>query len=195
MSMNMPTDPAARAAVAGVAKWWWLLLLSAALWLVIGIIVLQLDLTSVATVGYLVGFMLVFTGIEQFMVASAAEGYKWAWILFGVFFLLGGLWMVVNPIGGAAALASSLGFLFVMIAIFWMIEAFATKGANPLWWLTLLSAVVMLGMGIWVGSQGLLEKGITLLVFAGVWALMHAVGDVIRAFQLRKLGKLVEVAA
>jgi len=50
-------------------------------------------------------------------------------------------------------------------------------------------------MGIWVGSQGLLEKGITLLVFAGVWALMHAVGDVIRAFQLRKLGKLVASGA
>ena len=193
--MSMPVDPQARAAVAGVAKWWWLLLLSAALWLAIGIIVLQLDLTSVATVGYWVGFMLIFTGIEQFMVASAAEGYKWAWILFGIFFLIGGVWMVVNPIGGAAALASSLGLLFVLIAVFWLIEAFATKEANPLWWLTLLSALIMLGMGIWVGSQGLLEKGITLLVFAGVWALMHAVGDVIRAFQLRKLGKLVASGA
>ena len=103
--------------------------------------------------------------------------------------------MFVNPIGGAAALASSLGLLFVLIAVFWVIEAFATKEANPLWWLTLLSALIMLGMGIWVGSQGLLEKGITLLVFAGVWALMHAVGDVIRAFQLRKLGKLVASGA
>ena len=44
----------------------------------------------------------------------------------------------------------------------------------------------MLGMGIWVGSQGLLAKGITLLVFAGFWALMHGIGDFIRAFQLQE---------
>jgi len=49
----------------------------------------------------------------------------------------------------------------------------------------------MFGMGIWVGSQGLLSKTVTLLVFAGVWALVHAVGDFVRAFQLKKLGNLV----
>ena len=161
MSMPDPNslDPAARQAVAGVAKWWWLLLITGVLWLIIGGIVLQMDAQSLATVGYLVGFMLIFTGIEQFMVASAAPGWKWVWILFGVFFLIGGIWAVANPIGTSAALASSLGLLFVLIAIFWFVEAFASKGSNPLWWLTLLSAFIMLGMGIWVGSQGLLAKG------------------------------------
>ena len=80
----------------------------------------------------------------------------------------------------------------MLIAIFWFVEAFASKGSNPLWWLTLLSAFIMLGMGIWVGSQGLLSKGITLLIFAGFWAIMHGVGDFVRAFQLKKLGALVE---
>ena len=194
MSMPDPNsiDPSARQAVAGVAKWWWLLLITGVLWLIIGGIVLQMDAQSLATVGYLVGFMLIFTGIEQFMVASAASGWKWVWILFGVFFLLGGIWAVANPIGTTAALASSLGLLFVLIAIFWFVEAFASKGSNPLWWLTLVSAFIMLGMGIWVGSQGLLAKGITLLIFAGFWAIMHGIGDFIRAFQLKKLGALVE---
>ncbi len=180
-----------REAIAGVAKWWWLFLVSAAAWAVIGVIVLQLDKQSVATVGYLVGFMLIFTGIEQFVVASATDRLKWVWIIFGIFFLLGGIWAVFNPIGTTAGLANSLGLLFILIGIFWAIEAFGSKGANPLWWLTLVSAVIMLGMGFWVGQQGLLEKAITLLVFAGIWAFMHAIGDVIRAFQLRKVGKLV----
>lgn len=194
MSMPNPNslDPAARQAIAGVAKWWWLLLVTGVLWFIIGGIVLQMNAQSVATVGYLVGFMLIFTGIEQFLVASAAPGWKWVWILFGIFFVIGGIWAVANPIGSAAALASSLGLLFVLIAIFWFVEAFASKGSNPLWWLTLLSAFIMLGMGIWVGSQGLLSKGITLLIFAGFWAIMHGVGDFVRAFQLKKLGALVE---
>ena len=193
MSMPDPRtlDPAARQAVAGIAKWWWLLLVTGVLWFIVGGIVLQMDAQSLATVGYLVGFMLIFTGIEQFMVASAASGWRWVWILFGVFFLAGGIWAVLNPIGTSASLASSLGLLFVLISIFWFVEAFASRGVNTLWWLTLISAVIMLGMGIWVGSQGLLARSITLLVFAGFWAIMHGVGDFVRAFELKKLGKLV----
>ena len=193
MSMPDPRtlDPAARQAVAGIAKWWWLLLVTGVLWFIIGGIVLQMDAQSLATVGYLVGFMLIFTGIEQFMVASAASGWRWVWILFGVFFLAGGIWAVLNPIGTSASLASSLGLLFVLISIFWFVEAFASRGVNTLWWLTLISAVIMLGMGSWVGSQGLLAGSITLLVFAGFWAIMHGVGDFVRAFELKKLGTLV----
>ena len=76
MSMPDPRslDPADRSAIAGIAKWWWLLLVTGVLWFIIGGIILQFDTQSVATIGYLVGFMLIFTGIEQFMVASAAPG-------------------------------------------------------------------------------------------------------------------------
>ena len=50
----------------------------------------------------------------------------------------------------------------------------------------------MIGIGFWVGQQGLLEKAITLLTFAAIWALLHGVGDFVRAWQLKKLGNLVE---
>jgi len=181
-------------AIATVARWWWLFLVTGVLWLVVAGIILQYDAASAATVGYIVGFMLLFTGIEQFFVASAAEGWKWAWILFGVFFLVGGLWAIFNPIGTAASLAQSLGILFGLIGIFWTIEAFAAKGVNSLWWLTLVSGLLMIGMGIWVASQGFLEKAITLLLFAGFWAVMHGVGDIIRAFELKRVGRLAKQA-
>ena len=192
MSGSLPN--ASREVLAGIAKWWWLFIITGILWLVVSFIILQYDAASAATVGYIVGFMLLFTGIEQFFVASAAEGWKWVWILFGIFFLIGGVWAIFNPIGTAASLAQSLGVLFGLIGIFWTIEAFASKAANPLWWLTLVSGLLMIGIGIWVGSQGFLEKAITLLMFAGFWAIMHGIGDFIRAYELRKLGKLVKAA-
>jgi uncharacterized membrane protein HdeD (DUF308 family) len=36
-------------------------------------------------------------------------------------------------------------------------------------------------------GQFFIEKTYTLLVFAGIWALMHGTQDLIAAFQLRKL--------
>lgn len=192
MSAPAPTPGSAAAeAVAGIAKWWWLFLITGVAWLAVAFILFQFDGASLATVGYLVGFMLLFTGIEQFMVASAVKGWKWVWIVFGVFFVLGGLWAIVRPIATTFALATSLGLLFVLIGIFWVVEAFATKRANPLWWLGLISGLIMIGLAWWVSQQNTVAKLITLLTFAAIWAIMHGIGDFIRAFQLRKLGKLV----
>jgi uncharacterized membrane protein HdeD (DUF308 family) len=193
MSMPDPNalDPAARQAVAGVAKWWWLFIVTGILWLIIGVILFQFDTQSLATLGYLVGFMLLFTGLEQFFVASAVKGWKWVWILFGVFFVLGGIWAIANPFATAFALATSLGLLFLLVAIFWIIEAFATKEGNPLWWLGLISGLIMLGLAFWVSQQNTVAKVFTLLTFAAVWALIHGIGDFVRAYRLKKVGALV----
>ncbi|MCU0263428.1 MAG: DUF308 domain-containing protein [Candidatus Nanopelagicales bacterium] len=193
MSMPDPNslDPAARQAVAGVAKWWWLFIVTGILWLIIGVILFQFDTQSLATLGYLVGFMLLFTGLEQFFIASAVKGWKWVWILFGVFFVLGGIWAIVNPFATAFSLATSLGLLFLLVAIFWIIEAFATKEGNPLWWLGLISGLIMLGLAFWVSQQNTVAKVFTLLTFAAVWALIHGIGDFVRAYRLKKVGALV----
>lgn len=179
-------------ALAGIARWWWVFLITGLLWLVVAGIILQFDTGSLSTVGYIVGFMLVFTGIEQFAVAAAVDGgWKWLWVLFGIFFVLGGAWAVVNPIGTTASLAQSLGLLFGLVALFWIVEAVTTRRTNPVWWLTLVSGLIMAIVAVWVGGQLFGTKVVTLLMFAGFWAILHGIGDVVRAFELRKLGKLV----
>ena len=194
MSAPVPdaTATVAREAIAGIARWWWLFIITGILWLIVGFILFQFDTQSVATLGYLVGLMLLFTGIEQFLVASAVKGWRWVWILFGIFFVIGGAWTILNPLASAFALATSLGILFVLIGIFWIVEAFATRSANPLWWLSLVSGLIMVGMAWWVSQQNTVAKMLTLLTFAAIWAIMHGVGDFIRAWQLKKLGNLVE---
>ena len=181
------------AALRGVAKWWWLFLLTGLLWLVIAGSILQFDTRSVATVGYIVGFMLIFSGIELCAVAAAVRGaWKVFWALFGILLIVGGTWAVFNPLNTVASLAASLGVLFGVVAILWIIEAFATKKVNPLWWLTLVSGIGMAIVAVWVGGQLFGERVATLLLFAGAWAIMHGIGDFIRAFELRRLGKLAK---
>lgn len=190
--MSQTTASEAGQALAGIARWWWLFLITGVLWLVVAGVILQFDTGSLATVGYIVGFMLVFTGIEQFAVAAAVDGgWKWLWVVFGIFFVLGGAWAVVNPIGTTASLAQSLGLLFGLVALFWIVEAVTTRRTNPLWWLTLVSGLIMAIVAVWVGGQLFGTKVVTLLMFAGFWAILHGIGDFVRAFELRKLGKLV----
>lgn len=194
MSQDNPVeelDEAGKAAVGAMSKLWWLSLIAGIAWFIIGIVILQMDVESVTTVGLIVGLMFLFTGIQQFVIASVVEGWKWLWIVFGVLFILAGIWAIANPGATTAALAQSLGFLFLLVAIFWTIEALSTRDQNDLWWLGLISAIIMFVMAVWVSRQFFFEKVAVLLIFAGIWALFQGLNDVIRAFQLRKLGKIV----
>jgi uncharacterized membrane protein HdeD (DUF308 family) len=189
--MSTPT-PESVQALGGVARFWWLFLITAVLWLVVAVVILQFDAASLATVGTIVGLMLLFTGIEQWFLVGAVRGvWKVVWLLFGLFFVAGGIWAILNPIGTVASLAQSLGLLFGLVALFWIIEAFSTRRSNPLWWLGLISGLLMAGLAIWVGGQLFGARVVTLLLFAGWWAILHAVGDVVRAVQLKRLGALV----
>ena len=49
----------------------------------------------------------------------------------------------------------------------------------------------MVILAFYTGGQFFIEKAYVLLVFAGIWALMEGVTDIVRAFQIRKMGRLV----
>jgi hypothetical protein len=51
----------------------------------------------------------------------------------------------------------------------------------------LISGVLMTVMAFWTAGQLLFEKAYSLLVFAGVWAVMEGITSITRAFAVRRL--------
>ena len=49
----------------------------------------------------------------------------------------------------------------------------------------------MVILAFWTAGQFFIEKAYVLLVFAGIWALMQGIGDIVKGFQIRKLGKMI----
>jgi uncharacterized membrane protein HdeD (DUF308 family) len=110
--------------------------------------------------------------------------------LFGIVLLVAGASAMLSPIRAFASLADMLGFLFVFVGVIWIIEAFAERDLSEFWWLTLVAGILMLIIGFWAGGQFLFDKAYMLLVFAGMWALMRGLLDIVRAFQVRMTGKI-----
>ncbi len=104
--------------------------------------------------------------------------------------LVTGIAWVINPTDAFLTLARVLGFLFLLVGIFWLIEAFAIREYNHLWWLTLIAVIAMIVLAFWTHGQFLLERTYTILIFAGIWALMAGITDITKAFIIRKAGKL-----
>jgi uncharacterized membrane protein HdeD (DUF308 family) len=64
-----------------------------------------------------------------------------------------------------------------------MVRAFVERAINSLWWLTLISGILMTILAFWTSGQLFIEKAYVLLVFAGIWALIEGIGDIVRAFE------------
>ncbi|HET9013397.1 MAG TPA: DUF308 domain-containing protein [Gemmatimonadaceae bacterium] len=170
-----------------LARFWWVWLAAGIAWVVAPLVVLQFDGASVATVGLIVGIMFAMASAQQFVLAAVADSLQWLWATFGVLYGASAIICFVNPQNTFVALADILGFLFLCVGVWWTIRAFLLKAADSTWWLDLVAGVLMLAMAFWTSGQFFIEKAYTLLVFAGIWALMHGVTDIVRAFRLRGL--------
>jgi uncharacterized membrane protein HdeD (DUF308 family) len=186
MVVEAPVSQGVRA----ISSMWWLWLVTGILWVFVGIVILQFDSMSVATVGVLIGVMLLMAGIQYIFTGTLVEGWNWLWYVFGGLLVASGIVALANPARTFTAIADMLGFLFAIVALVWIVEAFALRDGNPLWWLSLTAGIIMLFIAFWVGGQFLLTRAYTLLVFAGIWALMRGVLDIVGSFQIKAIGKI-----
>lgn len=167
------------------ARLWWLWLMVGIAWTAASLTVLQFDQASITTVGVIIGIMFVIAAIQQFAYAAIADSLRWLWALFGVLFLSAGIVAFVNPEETFAGLADISGFLFLTVGVWWVIRALLERAVSPVWWLTLTAGVLMVILAFWTSGQFFIDKAYTLLVFAGIWALLQGIALIAVAFALR----------
>ena len=110
-------ERALRESAKEVTGLWWPWLLAGIAWGVIALVILQFDAASISTVGVLVGGMFMFAAIQNFALASVPGAVRWVSALFGVLFLVAAVICFVSPENTFAALADSLGFLFLFVGV------------------------------------------------------------------------------
>jgi uncharacterized membrane protein HdeD (DUF308 family) len=185
-----PATAGLREAAREITGRWWLGLVAGIGWLVVALVLLQFDHASVTTVGVLVGIMFTVVATQTVAAATIATGaMRWSSVAFAVLFAVAAVLCFADPQATFAGLADMLGFLFLIVGIWWMIRAFLERPLNPTWWTGLISGVLMTGMAFWTAGQFFITKAYVLLVFAGIWALMQGIGDITRAFAVRRLNQ------
>src|SRR5215212_9465543 len=75
----------------------WPLFVSGVVWLLFSFVILALDSTSVATVGVLLGIVLLFGAVTELVQMFLAPGWRWAHGLLAVLFLITGIGSFVSP--------------------------------------------------------------------------------------------------
>ncbi len=177
-----------RDTIEGLSGMWWLWLVTGIVWIIAALVVLQFDKASITTVGVLIGLLFLFAATQQFVAGALTDGWmRWLSIGFGALLAVAGVVSLFNPANTFAGVADVLGFLFLVVAATWIVEALVDRDQNDLWWLGLIAGILMAVMAFWTSGHFFIQKAYTLLVFAGAWALMKGVTDIVRAFQVRRL--------
>ena len=182
-----PKTTSLRDSAREITGYWWVGLVAGISWLVISLVILQFDTASIRTVGVLVGLMFLLAAAQNIALTTLPVEHRWVPGLFSVLFLVSAVISFINPVDTFAGLANMLGFLFLVVGVWWMVQAFLERPVNPLWWLNLISGVVMTGIAFWAAGQLFATKAYTLLIFAGIWALMQGTVDIVRAFEVRRV--------
>jgi uncharacterized membrane protein HdeD (DUF308 family) len=170
--------------------WWWFLV-TGITWLTVSLILFRFDASSIATVGILLGLLLITAGASELVVSATGGGLRWFHIILGVLLVVGGIWCLVRPIGGAVELASILGFLLLFKGSLYLIGSIMSREVAELWWLGAIIGFLEILLAFWI-SQSFIQTRVTLLVlWAGFMAIFRGFTDIVLALELRATARAV----
>ena len=167
-------------------RFWWLLLITGAAWIVLSIVILRFDYTTVAAVAVLFGVYCLVAAINQIMVGAVSSSTGWR-IAHG---LLAALLVVVGVVSFAnfgatfVTLAAVISFYFIFRGCFDVVMALAGSAVSG-WWVLLICGLIELGLGFWAAGSWNISV-VVLVAWVAAGALVHGIGEIALAFQIHQ---------
>jgi uncharacterized membrane protein HdeD (DUF308 family) len=166
---------------------WWLLLLAGIGWMLVALIVLRFDYTSVSAISILFGIVAIFAGVFELFTLFLVRG--WWKLLHGVLagiFIVAGIVAFVHPGDTFRALAAVFSFFLIFAGAFDIIVAIAARREIEVWWLQLISGIIELVLGFWAaGYYG--RSAVLLVAWVAAIAIIRGVNDIVLAFRVREV--------
>jgi uncharacterized membrane protein HdeD (DUF308 family) len=187
MASPMLTKAGAERTLGRVLPPWWLMLITGIGWILVGLIVLRFDYTSVSAISLLFGFVAIAAGVLEIGVVFMAAGW---WKVFhgllSVIFIVAGIVAFIHPGNTFAALAAVFSFFLIFAGTWDIIVSISTRHEIEVWWLQLVGGIIELGLGFWAaGYYG--RSAVLLIAWVAAFTLIRGVRDIVLAFRVREI--------
>ena len=166
---------------------WWLFLITGIGWMLVGLIVLRFDYTSVTAVAILFGFVAIAAGLFEVGMTIIVAG--WWKLLNGVLafaFLAIGVVSFIHPGDTFRALAAVISFFLIFAGTWDIITSISARHDVEVWWLQLIGGIIELALGFWAaGYYG--RSAVLLVAWVAAIAIIRGVRDIVLAFRVREV--------
>jgi uncharacterized membrane protein HdeD (DUF308 family) len=173
--------------LASTTKHWWLLLVTGVAWVVIAVLILRFDYTTVAAIAVLFGVFCFAAAANEVMVSAVTSSRGWRilhWLLAAVFIFVGVV-AFFRPADTFVGLAAVMSFYFVFRGSFDIATSLAASRV-PGWWVLLLVGIAEIAIGFWAAGSWNVSV-VVLVSWVAAGALIHGVGQIASAFLVRKV--------
>lgn len=166
---------------------WWLLLITGIGWILVGLIVLRFDYTSVSAISILFGCVAIAAGVLEIgMVFIAAGWWKLFYGVLAVIFIAVGVIAFIHPGNTFEALAAVFSFFLIFAGTWDIIVSISTRHEIEVWWLQLIGGIIELALGFWAaGFYG--RSAVLLIAWVAAFTLIRGVRDIVLAFRVREV--------
>ena len=166
---------------------WWLLLITGIAWILVGLIVLRFDYTSVSAISLLFGFVALAAGLMEIMGIFLASGWwKLLNIVLAIVFITAGIVAFIHPGDTFRALAAVFSFFLIFAGTFDIIISISARHEIEVWWLQLVGGIIELGLGFWAaGYYG--RSSVLLIAWVAAFAIVRGVRDIVLAFRVHEV--------
>jgi uncharacterized membrane protein HdeD (DUF308 family) len=167
-------------------RFWWLLLITGAAWIVLSIVILRFNYTTVAAVAVLFGVYCLVAAFNEAMIGavSSSTGWRIAHGLLAALLLIVGVVSFANFGATFVTLAAIISFYFIFRGCFDIVMAFAGSVVSG-WWVLLISGLIELGLGFWAAGSWT-NSVVALVAWVAAAALVHGIGEIALAFQIHQ---------
>jgi uncharacterized membrane protein HdeD (DUF308 family) len=166
---------------------WWLFLITGIAWMLLALIVLRFDYTTVSAISILFGIVAIAAGVLEIGVTLIADG--WWKLLHGVLalvFIVAGIVAFIHPGDTFAALAAVFSFFLIFAGTFDIIESISVRHEIEVWWLQLIGGIIELGLGFWAaGYYG--RSAVLLVAWVAAIAIIRGFMNILLAFRVREV--------
>ena len=178
---------AGRGTLARVLPPWWLFLVTGIGWMLVGLIVLRFDYTSVSAISILFGIVAIAAGVLEILALLLARGWwKVLHIVLAVVFFIAGIVAFIHPGDTFEALAAVFSFFLIFAGTFDIIDAISARREIEVWWLQLVGGIIEVALGFWAaGYYG--RSAVLLVAWVAAFTLIRGVRDIVLAFRIREV--------
>ena len=186
-TMASPMVSRAERTLGRVLPPWWLLLITGIGWILVGLIVLRFDYTSVSAISILFGCVAIAAGVLEIgMVFIAAGWWKLFYGVLAVIFIGAGIVAFIHPGNTFLALAAVFSFFLIFAGTWDIITSISTRHEIEVWWLQLVGGIIELVLGFWAaGYYG--RSAVLLIAWVAAFAIIRGVRDIVLAFRIREV--------
>jgi uncharacterized membrane protein HdeD (DUF308 family) len=166
---------------------WWLLLITGIAWMLLALILLRFDYTSVSAISILFGVVAIVAGVLELGVLVLAAGW-WKLLhgLLAVVFIAAGIVAFVHPGNTFAALAAVFSFFLVIAGTFDIVISISVRREIDVWWVQLITGIIEVLLGFWAaGYYG--RTALLLVAWVAAIAILRGIRDIVLAFRVREV--------